>query len=71
MRTGTLAIFTVLLISGCNKGSGGASTPTTPSPTVSSIAIAIANEILFAGTAEQATATATMSNGTTQQVTGT
>jgi hypothetical protein len=71
MRNGFAAVFTVLLIAGCNKDSGGPSTPTTPTPTINSIAIAIANEILVAGNTEQATATASFSNGTTQQVTGT
>jgi len=60
----------LLLSAGCND-SKGPSTPTAPTPTVSSVLVTIANAILLNGSSEQAIATVTMSNGTTQQVAGT
>jgi hypothetical protein len=59
----------VLTLAACSGKSP--STPTAPTPTVTSVAVSIANAILFGGSAEQATATVTMSNGTTQQMAGT
>lgn len=64
MATRTLALIALLLSAGCND-SKGPSTPTAPTPTVSSVLVTIANAILLNGSSEQATATVTMSNGTT------
>lgn len=70
MPTRALALIALFVFAGCGKDSNGPGTPTAPTPTVSAVAVTIANAILLNGSSEQATATVTMSNGTTQQMAG-
>lgn len=52
------------------SGGGGGGTTTTPTPTPTSITVSSAGTHLFLGSTETFTATVTLSNGTTQAVTG-
>ncbi len=67
-----LAVTPVALIAlvtaACGGSSSGSGSPTSPSPTASSIQIQLADPILV-GRSEQATATASFTNGTSQAIT--
>ena len=49
---------------------GGKSGPTAPSATIQSVNVSVTNELVFLGSSEQATASATLSNGQTQSPSG-
>ncbi len=59
----------ILAVGSVACGGGGSSTPTAPSPTTTSITVNFTGTQLFLGATETFTATATLSNGTTQNVT--
>ena len=64
-----IALAVVLLLGGCGGGKESPTAPTAPAPptpTIVSVAVAITNEIILRGSSEMATATVTLSNGTTQ-----